>query len=243
MIMLIILIKNGIIMNNIDHSSTTSVNSCLTNHLNDENKTNQPTPKSQTLKIIKYKISLAYNIILNTFSKKNHPWFNSIIDNKLTLGAIPLKNKGHLEEISKHGVTAILTTLEDFEIQKKTFYSNPITGKDWEARKVDHKIIDTPDFKPVALKKIEEGVEWLTKKINAGNHVYVHCKAGRGRSATIVIAYVLKHWEKHGIKQHSVEEAIAYVKARRPVINMNAQQTKALHHYAAYLQQSHAKLI
>lgn len=63
-------------------------------------------------------------------------------------------------------------------------------------------------------------------------HAFVHCKAGRGRSATVVICYLIKYGTSlHQIpanELNSVQAAIAYVKARRPDININPRQYQAI---------------
>lgn len=184
------------------------------------------------VKVFIYKVSLIPTILANNFQPKKYPWFQSIVKNKLTLGAIPLKNRGHLDLIVDHGVTDVLTLLENFERETQTFYSKPISSADWQSKGVGQKIIETPDFLPIAIEKINEGVEFLHKKIiEEKKHVYVHCKAGRGRSATIVIAFLLKYGSTLGINKSSIAEVVAYVKSKRSVINLNAKQMKAVEAY------------
>nr|XP_018629364.1 dual specificity protein phosphatase 1-like isoform X3 [Nicotiana tomentosiformis] len=65
------------------------------------------------------------------------------------------------------------------------------------------------DFIEKAKGKIEEAK-------GQGGGVLVHCFAGKSRSATIVIAYLMK---KHGM---SLSEAFQLVKSKRPVISPNA---------------------
>jgi protein-tyrosine phosphatase len=51
--------------------------------------------------------------------------------------------------------------------------------------------------------------------LQSGGRVFVHCFAGVSRSATIVIAYLMK---EHGL---SFNSAIKFVKSKRPQINPN----------------------
>jgi atypical dual specificity phosphatase len=37
-----------------------------------------------------------------------------------------------------------------------------------------------------------EGVEFMNKTVSKGGVVYVHCKAGRSRSAALVACYLMK---------------------------------------------------
>lgn len=43
-----------------------------------------------------------------------------------------------------------------------------------------------------SLENLHKGVQFLLKHRECGNSVYVHCKAGRFRSATVVAAYLIQ---------------------------------------------------
>eukprot|EP01062_Namystynia_karyoxenos_P054536 TRINITY_DN4495_c0_g1_i1.p1 TRINITY_DN4495_c0_g1~~TRINITY_DN4495_c0_g1_i1.p1 ORF type:complete len:313 (+),score=115.66 TRINITY_DN4495_c0_g1_i1:83-940(+) len=49
------------------------------------------------------------------------------------------------------------------------------------------------DYCDVPLERITQGVSWLREQILQGHNVYVHCKAGKGRAATIVVAYLARY--------------------------------------------------
>ena len=51
--------------------------------------------------------------------------------------------------------------------------------------------------------------------ISTNQSIYVHCKEGISRSATIVIAYLMRK------QKITLEEALTFVKEKRPVINPN----------------------
>jgi len=185
-----------------------------------------------------YEGSIIKTISNNNKDPKNYPWWNEIIPGRLTLGAIPLKNRGHHESISQFA-TFVLTLLEEFELTSLSLFSEPVTKEDWKKKLRrnwdntligEQKIIITPDFKPVALDKVKQGVECVHNEIfsKPGGHVYVHCKAGRGRSATIVVCYLLKYGKEHGHDFKSVQEAIDFVKSKRSVININPKQRQAI---------------
>ena len=57
---------------------------------------------------------------------------------------------------------------------------------------VKHLRLATPDFNNAPdVKRLHEGVDFITGCARIGS-VYVHCKAGRGRSATLVACYLMK---------------------------------------------------
>lgn len=61
------------------------------------------------------------------------------------------------------------------------------------------------------------GVAWITKQIEeADSRVYVHCNAGRGRSAVVVLCYLMS---THG---WTAEEAFEFVLAKRQIAKLTA---------------------
>lgn len=172
-------------------------------------------------KKLKYEASLAYT---KFYGEDN--WWTKIEPLKLYLGALPLTNQGHLDEIVKLGVTHVLSMVEDFEIEDGWF-DTPVKGLDWEEHGIVTKQIKAVDFLPLKQEEIEEGVAYLDTLLEEGKMVYVHCKAGRGRSASIVIVYLMKH---HGL---SFDEAFAFVKEQRSQINLNNEQREAIFEYFA----------
>ncbi|CAL1586741.1 unnamed protein product [Knipowitschia caucasica] len=61
----------------------------------------------------------------------------------------------------------------------------------------------------------EEAFEFIEEAQQSGTGLLIHCQAGVSRSATIVIAYLMKHtWM-------TMADAYKYVKTRRPIISPN----------------------
>lgn len=61
----------------------------------------------------------------------------------------------------------------------------------------------------------EEAFEFIEEAQQSGTALLIHCQAGVSRSATIVIAYLMKHtWM-------TMTDAYKYVKTRRPIISPN----------------------
>lgn len=65
--------------------------------------------------------------------------------------------------------------------------------QEWQAAGVEQLRLSTVDLTGVpTLENLHRGVEFALKHREQGNSVYVHCKAGRSRSATLVAAYLIK---------------------------------------------------
>lgn len=55
---------------------------------------------------------------------------------------------------------------------------------------------------------------------------YVHCKAGRGRSTVIVVAFLMKH------RGMTVDEAYAFIRSKRRHVSLHPKQRTILHEFA-----------
>jgi atypical dual specificity phosphatase len=156
-------------------------------------------------------------------------WWNTILDDKLVLGALPLEN--HLAGLKKEKISSVLSMVEDFELQKGVVH--PINPTCWAQEGINWLQVSTPDFRTLTQETIEKGVEFVRAQIDAGKKVYVHCKAGVGRSATIVTAYLLKYGKKSdGTPFDSFDEAYGYVQGRRPQVRLNTRLQRAIKEYA-----------
>lgn len=61
----------------------------------------------------------------------------------------------------------------------------------------------------------EEVFEFIEEAYQSGQGVLVHCQAGVSRSATVVIAYLMKH------TLMTMTDTYKYVRSRRPVVSPN----------------------
>lgn len=204
---------------------------------NDHNQAAPVKEKTDSLaKQALYQASLAFTLAKNYYDSKTYEWWNPIKDTHIILGAIPLKNKGHHVEIlsqvsqkANQPKLAVLTLLESFEIYTKGLLTSPVAPKTWKKLGVEQKIISAEDFNPLSQNEIGEAVDFLEKQHDSKVTTYVHCKAGRGRSATAVVCFLMKKFK------HSAEIAKEIVRESRPQINLNSRQWEAVKTYEASL--------
>ena len=81
--------------------------------------------------------------------------------------------------------------------------------------------LPTKDHEPPSPDKLTLGVQTLEFLISKKVKVYIHCKNGHGRAPTLFIAYLVK-------KGMTVDEAIKYLKAKRPTIHLSSAQLEGL---------------
>ncbi len=130
--------------------------------------------------------------------------------NKLLLGPMPNKignGAQYLKRDSTH--LSILTCQEDAETQSHGF-AQPYTHTDWEVlgRDYTHKQLSLEDHTFMLADQMSEAADFIHQQLQQGD-VYVHCRAGVGRSATAIAAYLIKYEGK------TVVEAINLIKSKR----------------------------
>ena len=92
-----------------------------------------------------------------------------------------------LQLVRNENIKAVLSINEDYELQ----WFTP-SSKEWQKLGVDHYQFSVVDRAPPSLEVINNAVEVIQRYSQRNECVYIHCKSGRGRSATIVAGYVIK---------------------------------------------------
>ena len=84
-------------------------------------------------------------------------------------------------------------------------------------------IRDEPEFN---IKKFfDQTNDYINKVRNEGGNILVHCKVGRSRSVSCIIAYLVKYFG------YNVDSAIKFIKKKRPQIMPNQGFIQQLHEY------------
>lgn len=144
-------------------------------------------------------------------------WYDRI-DSTVILGALPFRSMSR-ELVDKENVRGVVSMNEDYELW---FWVN--NHKDWEDLGVAFLQLNTTDiFATPSQEKLRNGVNFIKRFEAAGQSVYVHCKAGRTRSATLVGCYLM---QKYNWKP---EEAVEVMRAKRNHVWLASKQWEALH--------------
>jgi protein-tyrosine phosphatase len=169
-------------------------------------------------KRLAFEATLAYNRITND------PWYSPIRGTNIILGALPLEQ--HREELRRLNITWVLAVVEDFELEP--WQARAIQPSQWE--KMGVKVvwrIRAQDFHPLTEKEISQGVHILGEALQRNETAYVHCKAGKGRSAGLVIAHLAIN------KRNRFSDAHGRVKVSRPQISLSDYQYRAVRDFVS----------
>jgi len=98
-----------------------------------------------------------------------------------------------------------------------------VSQEDWKDEGVAQHILPMPDFGAVVdNQKAIETILRMKECIDRNETVYVHCKAGAGRSAMICAIY-LAAFEKHPETKESfsIEQAVVFLQSKRPQVHLD----------------------
>ncbi|KAF4744061.1 Phosphatidylglycerophosphatase and protein-tyrosine phosphatase 1, partial [Perkinsus olseni] len=142
--------------------------------------------------------TFAWNYLL--YIRSNDDWYSTIAElptgGKLLLGPAPVFASMRETLVEQAGVSVFVSTLD----------------RDFAGPSVESRSFPMTDFVSPDLPTVEAAVDYIDEQLEAGKSVYVHCKAGKGRSGTIVICWLMKHFRM------TPEDAQAYLAKARPQI-------------------------
>ncbi|NGX49185.1 MAG: hypothetical protein K940chlam5_00781 [Candidatus Anoxychlamydiales bacterium] len=168
-----------------------------------------------------YELSTTDSFVRQKFFSKRWPWFSQI-DKNIFLGAVPLKNLNHEKLFKEKNITSILSIIEEKETLKKTIFTTPINLSYWKKNNFSHLHIPIKDRYPLSSIDLQKAADFIHREVLNNKKIYVHCTAGRSRSAMAVIAYLVKY------KKMDLNKAYRFLKSKRRVLLINYSQRKAL---------------
>ncbi|HVK63684.1 MAG TPA: dual specificity protein phosphatase family protein [Polyangium sp.] len=112
-----------------------------------------------------------------------------------------------IAELERQGVRAVVNATSELVEPVGTM----------RAAGMDYLQIPCWDMNVPSPEDADRALTFLAEHIAAGHRVYVHCASGVGRSVALAVCYLALH------RGMSVEEAIAWIRARRRVAMRDAQ--------------------
>jgi atypical dual specificity phosphatase len=140
--------------------------------------------------------TLVWNLLLCRLNPKRRWWDR--IDTHVIVGAIPFR--ADVPVLTGEAVRAVINTCEEFKG----------LPAEYEAAGIEQLHVPTIDFTSPKLQDVERAVRFIAKHVAQEHTVYIHCKAGRGRSATIALCWLIAS------RGTSPQEAQRILQERRP---------------------------
>ncbi len=156
--------------------------------------------------------SVAWNVMIRAVRRLAR-W--NWVDDDVLLGALPRRRD--LTSLAQLGVTGVVNMCEEFRGHEK----------EQRAAGIEQLWLPTIDFTPPALTDIREAVDFIESHRSRGGKVYVHCKAGRGRGATIALCYLIRRYG------WGVDRALQELRKRRPLVVRSLANRRVVHEFAA----------
>jgi atypical dual specificity phosphatase len=150
--------------------------------------------------------------------------FGWVLDGKLAGSGLPMTYSQFFWLI-KHGIKTIIT------VREVPLPSNWFTDsiKNIESDNINYLHLSVEDFGAPSIEEIDSTVDYIQRQIDNRKPVMVHCAAGKGRTGTILAAYLLKN------ENLTAEQAIKKIRNLRPGSIQSNIQEMTISIYENYL--------
>lgn len=168
-------------------------------------------------------------IVVNevTLGEKKDKWHKwDVIDTGLILGVIPESHMMNdiklLSQFTQYSDSQlmIVSITDDFELAMGT----KVQPKQHKDNGNQHYLMPMTDFGGGATtpEAVLAAVYQIRQAVLRGNSIYIHCKAGRARSAMVVATYLAIYPPKDAtFAQYDLKGAIEYLKSKRTQVNLH----------------------
>lgn len=176
-----------------------------------------------------------YRWLYSKFSSRptNFSW---VINNALAGSGLPL-SFDQFKWLVNHGIGTIVTVRE-VPLPSHWLSLNDKKNLDVDSEgpdKVNYLHLRVEDYHSPTVQEIDSTVKFMENEIKEKRPVLVHCAAGKGRTGTILGAYLLRN-QKIGAR-----EAITRIRNMRPGSIQTDSQEKSLYEYEKYLKEESMK--
>ena len=144
-----------------------------------------------------------------------HTWFSQVTPT-LWLGGAPTYGRDY-RELLRLGITAVV----DMRAER---HADPAF---FEEHDIAHRQYHVPDVTVPDEDVLTDAVDWIAARILEGRVVLIHCAKGRGRSATVLAAYLM---DAQGMTFDEVDDLLTM---RRPLVKLQDRHREVLESWIA----------
>ncbi len=140
-------------------------------------------------------------------------WFDR---GKLAASGLP-SSRAQIMWLARQGVNSILTLTE-----------SPLPGEWFEGTNLRVRHLPMKDHEAPTLQGLDAAATYVDEELKAGRILHLHCLAGKGRTGSVLAAYLMK------TKGMTAKEAIELARKRRPG-SVERRQQSSLEEYEKLL--------
>ncbi|CAF0915414.1 unnamed protein product [Rotaria sordida] len=174
----------------------------------------------------RYIIHLLYDLpaflLVIIFKLLNHP-LNSLCSQITTycyLGCLPTASD--VKTLNNIGIEYVVNMCAEYNGPRKTY-------KKYNIKQLH---LPTIDCTAPSLKTIEKAIQFMNEAYTNNKKIFVHCKAGMGRSATIVLCHLVAN------EKMSLENALKLIKEKRPEVTTSIIRYVSVKQFLASLKKN-----
>ncbi len=150
-----------------------------------------------------------------------HRW--DWIDDNILLGRIPRRHE--IQDLHNEGIGAIINMCDEF-----SGHTSQMTRFN-----IAQLRLPTIDLVCPSQESLLRGIAFIEQCVRDEQKVYIHCKAGRGRAATMALCYLIA---KRGI---SAEDAYREMKSARIQVDRNLHKRPTVRNIEEIVRSGHAR--
>jgi atypical dual specificity phosphatase len=143
--------------------------------------------------------------------------FGWLIDGKLAGCGLPV-TQDEFKWLADQGIKSVVT------VREVALPSEWFDGSD-----IDYLHLQVEDYGAPTIEELDQAVDFIEQQIGNSRPVMVHCAAGKGRTGTVLAAYLVKN------QGMTAEQAIDKVRIMRPGSIQSVSQETAVSMYEKYL--------
>jgi atypical dual specificity phosphatase len=155
--------------------------------------------------------------------------FNWIIERKLAGSGVPMSKKEAKWLINTQGIRTIVT-IKEKPLSQEWLSDNNGTNTHGSSTKIDYLHISIQDYGAPSLEELDRVVNYISQQVDRARPVMVHCSAGKGRTGTILAAYLIK--KERGM---TADKAISRLSRIRGESIQSKDQEKIVFDYEKYV--------
>lgn len=131
--------------------------------------------------------------------------------------------------INTQGIRTIVT-IKEKPLSQEWLINNNGTNTHGSSTKIDYLHISVHDYGAPSLEELDYVVNYISRQIDMTKPVMVHCSGGKGRTGTILAAYLIK--KENGM---TADKAISRLSRIRGESVQSKDQEKILFTYEKYV--------